>query len=41
MQNKSSVYDENVKRLYEEMEAQIRAEKAMILAQVISFKILK
>ncbi len=35
MQTKSSVYDENVKRLYEEMEAQIKAEKAMILEQVL------
>lgn len=31
--SKSSTYDENVKKLYEEMEAQIKAEKNRILAQ--------
>ena len=32
--SKANIYDEQVKKLYEEMEAQIKAEKSLILAQV-------
>ena len=34
MLSKANIYDEQVKKLYEEMEAQIKAEKSLILAQV-------
>ena len=34
LQSKSSAYDDHVKKLYEEMEAQIKAERVRIIAQV-------
>ena len=34
LQNKSNIYDNEIKKLYEEMEQQIRMEKARILEQV-------
>lgn len=38
LQNKSSVYDDEIRKLYEEMEQQIKLEKAQVLEQVNKIK---